>query len=206
MRLSELGERICILGPSNSGKSTLAEAIARKRDLKAIHLDQLYHLPNTNWQMRPVGEFLALHDEAIAIDRWVIDGNYSKCFPQRFQRATGIILLDISTVASLFRYVRRIVFDGTRIGALEGGLDSIKFAMLHHIAVVTPRNRRRYADVYRQLRVPKVYLPSVGAINACYQDWGLERTLRGRDKSFDVASVCPSPALETFDWRIQAGF
>jgi adenylate kinase family enzyme len=179
MRLSELGERICILGPSNSGKSTLAEAIARKSGLKAVHLDQLYHLPNTDWKMRPAVEFLALHDEAIADDRWVIDGNYSKCFPQRFQRATGIILLDISTAASLFRYVRRTVFASRKIGALEGGQDSLKLAMLHHIAVVTPGNRKRYAEVYRQLRLPKVYLPSSRAINACFQDWELGRMPRG---------------------------
>jgi adenylate kinase family enzyme len=178
MQLSELGERICILGPSNSGKSTLADAIARRRSLKVIHLDQLHHIPNTNWKLRPSEEFLALHDEAIASERWVIDGNYSKCFPQRFQRATGIILLDISTVASLFRYIRRTIFDARRIGALEGGQDSIKLAMLHHIAVVTPRNRKRYADVYGQLRLAKVYLPSIRAINACYQDWELERMPR----------------------------
>ena len=181
MRLSELGERICILGPSNSGKSTLAEAIARKRGLKVVHLDQLHHLPNTDWKMRPADEFLALHDEAIAGDQWVIDGNYSRCFPQRFERATGIILLDISTVASLFRYVRRTVLDGSRIGALEGGKDSIKLAMLHHIAVVTPGNRKRYAEAYRQLHLPKVYLPSLRAIKACYHDWGLERVPHGSD-------------------------
>ncbi len=178
MQLSELGERICILGPSNSGKSTLADAIARRRALKAIHLDQLHHIPNTDWKLRPSEEFLALHDEALASDRWVIDGNYSKCFPQRFQRATGVILLDISTVASLFRYIRRTLFDARRIGALEGGQDSIKLAMLHHIAVVTPRNRRRYAEVYRQLRLPKVYLASIRAINACYQAWELEQMPR----------------------------
>lgn len=175
MQLSELGERICILGPSNSGKSTLAEAIARKLDLKAIHLDALYHLPNTNWKKRPDGEFLALHDEAIAGDRWVIDGNYSKCFPQRFQRATGIILLDVSTVTSLLRYLRRTVSNDRRIGALAGGRDSIKLAMLHHIAVVTPGNRRRYADLFRQLYLPKVSLPSMRTINRCYRDWELER-------------------------------
>jgi adenylate kinase family enzyme len=175
MRLSELGERICILGPSNSGKSTLVEAIARKRGLKAIHLDQLHHLPSTDWKPRPEADFLAMHDEVIAGNQWVIDGNYSKCFPQRFQRATGVILLDISTVASLFRYVRRTVIGGARAGALEGGQDSLKMGMIHHLAVVTPRSRNRYADVYRQLDVPKVYLSSIRAIDACYRDWALER-------------------------------
>jgi adenylate kinase family enzyme len=175
MQLSELGERICILGPSNSGKSTLAEAIARKCDLKAIHLDQLHHLPHTDWTPRPADAFLALHEEAIAGDRWVMDGNYSKCFPQRFQRATGVILLDISTASSLLRYVRRTVFPKGRAGALEGGRDSIKLAMLHHIAMVTPANRKRYADTLAQLQLPKVSLLSIRAIDACYLDWALER-------------------------------
>lgn len=175
MQLSELGERICILGPSNSGKSTLADAIARKCRLPAIHLDQLHHLPNTNWKVRPTSEFLALHDEAIARDRWVIDGNYSAYFPQRFQRATGVILLDVSTITSVFRYFRRTITHGSRAGALQGGQDSIKIAMLHHILFVTPGNRKRYAAAYHQLPLPKVYLPSMRAIEACYRDWQLER-------------------------------
>jgi len=173
-RLSQLGERICVMGPSNSGKSTLAAAIARKFALRAIHLDQLYHLPNTNWQVRPEEQFLALHDEAISGVRWGIDGNYSKCLPQRLQRATGMIVLDVSTGASLFRYARRTISDPRTIGTLEGGQDSIKMGMLHHILMVTPANRKRYADLFQQLSLPKVYLPSIRAIKACYQDWGLD--------------------------------
>lgn len=59
MKLSDFGDRICILGPSNSGKSTLADAIARKRGLTPIHLDLLFHLPNTDWLQRPRDEFIA---------------------------------------------------------------------------------------------------------------------------------------------------
>jgi adenylate kinase family enzyme len=66
MQLSELGNRICILGPSNSGKSTLADATVRKRGLSTIHLNRFNHLPNTDWQTCPSNEFLALHDEAIS--------------------------------------------------------------------------------------------------------------------------------------------
>ncbi len=180
MQLSELGERICICGPSNSGKSTLADAIARKRGLKAIHLDQLHHLPHTDWQIRPTDEFVALHDQAINGDEWVMDGNYSNCLPQRLQRATGFILLDISTSASLFRYVRRTLFDHDRIGALAGGQDSIKAGMIHHIVAVTPRSRKRYADMYQRLHLPKVHLSSMRAIKACYQQWGLEHPSSGK--------------------------
>jgi adenylate kinase family enzyme len=174
-QLSELGDRICILGPSNSGKSTLARAIARKRDLTAIHLDRLYHLPNTDWEMRPKEEFVALHDEAIAGHCWVMDGNYSECMPQRFRRATGLILLDVSTAVSLLRYFRRTLFERKRAGALEGGRESLKWDMIHHIAVVTPGNRWRYAMMFHEIDLPKVRLSSAGEIKQCYRTWGLER-------------------------------
>lgn len=179
MQLHELGERICILGPSNSGKSTLADAIARKCGLPAIHLDQIHHLPNTDWKPRPPNEFVALHDEAITGDRWVMDGNYSICMPQRFLRATGLILLDVSTPVSVFRYVRRVLFEQDRAGALEGCRESIKWNMIHHIAVVTPKNRGRYEDIYRQVQLPKICLPSARAIDHCYQQWQLERRVPG---------------------------
>jgi adenylate kinase family enzyme len=175
MQLSDLGERICILGPSNSGKSTLANAIARKRGLEVIHLDRLHHRPGTDWQVRPAAEFQALHDAAIATEQWVMDGNYSKYLPQRFQRATGLILLDISTPTSLFRYFRRTLFERERAGALEGNRDSIKWDMLHHIAVVTRKYRNRYTDMFHATDLPKVLLPSTHAIERAYRQWGLQR-------------------------------
>lgn len=81
MELSELGTRICVLGPSNSGKSTLAAAIGRKLGIEVVHLDQLHHVPSSDWQPRPANEFLALHDEAINREQWVMEGNYSSCMP-----------------------------------------------------------------------------------------------------------------------------
>ena len=90
--LDALGPRICIMGPSNSGKSTLAEAIARKTDLPAVHLDQLHHIPDSQWVPRAPAEFLRLHAEAVSQERWVMEGNYTKCIEERFARATGLIL------------------------------------------------------------------------------------------------------------------
>lgn len=173
--LTDLGPRICIMGPSNSGKSTLATAIGRARGLPAVHLDQLYHLPGTDWQPRPRSEFFALHDDAIRAERWVMDGNYSQCLPQRLARATGFILLEAGTALSLWRYVRRCWFETGRLGALEGGRDSVKWAMLRHIAVTSPRNRRRYQTLFDELALPKVRLATPRELARFYAQEGLQR-------------------------------
>ncbi|QYE36677.1 AAA family ATPase [Polymorphobacter sp. PAMC 29334] len=175
MILDTLGCRICIMGPSGSGKSTLATAIGRSRGLPPIYLDQLYHRPDTNWQPRPAEEFTALHDEALLGARWVMDGNYSRSLPQRLARATGVILLDVPVMTSLLRYLRRAWFERDRHGGLEGGRDSARWAMIHHIAVVAPHSRRRYAEMFGGIGLPKVSLVTTQELTRFYRLEGLDR-------------------------------
>lgn len=169
MRLDEFGPRIAIMGPSGSGKSTLAVAIGRALALPPIHLDQLHHQPGTDWQPRPADEFTALHAAAILGPRWVIEGNYSRLLPQRLARATGLILLDVSTPMSLWRYLRRCWFDRTRHGGLEGASDRVNGAMIRHILGAGRANRRRYRQVFEALDLPKLRLGSARAIAAFYR-------------------------------------
>lgn len=173
--LGDLGPRICILGPSNSGKSTLADMIARSRGHAPIHLDQLYHLPNTDWRPRPVEEFVTLHDAEIADERWVMDGNYSRCMQQRFARSTGVILLDVSTVTSLVRYLRRSWGKRDRIGGLDGGADSVKWDMIRHIVGAGRENRRRYRSMLAGVSTPTIELTSLRQITRFCQQQGLSR-------------------------------
>ncbi len=173
--LDDLGPRICIMGPSNSGKSTLAVALARAQGLEAVHLDQLYHLPGTDWRPRPPDEFAALHDAAIEGPGWIIEGNYSRLLPRRLDRATGFVLLDVSTPVALCRYLRRCWFERDRHGALEGGRDRVKWEMIRHIAVATRANRGRYRRVFEDVRLPKVRLASARALARFYGSNGLSR-------------------------------
>ncbi|NBW08006.1 MAG: AAA family ATPase [Caulobacteraceae bacterium] len=175
MTLDDLGPRIIILGPSNSGKSTLAEAIARARGLQAIHLDQLHHQPGTDWVQRPPEEFVRLHAEAIAGERWVMDGNYSRLLPSRLERATGVIRLELPTAVSLYRYARRSWFERGRVGALDGGRDSVKWVMIHHIAVTTRSNRARDHRAFESFDLPKIRLATPAALNEFYRANGLSR-------------------------------
>ena len=104
-----------------------------------------------------------------------MDGNYSQLLPQRLSRATGFILLDISAPLSLLRFIWRTLVPRGRIGALEGGKDSLKWDMLKHIAITTPKNRKRYADLQHGIELPKIYLRSARQIRSCYSAWELKR-------------------------------
>ncbi|MFW3173656.1 AAA family ATPase [Xanthomonas phaseoli] len=175
MQLDDLGPRICILGPSNSGKSTMAQAMAQARDYVPVHLDQLHHLPNTAWIPRPRQDFMALHCTAIAKERWVMDGNYLGCLAQRLARTTGVIVLDVPTIVSVLRYLRRSWCEPYRYGALEGGKNQVTWAMLRHIAIVERRKQTELSRSIEAVALPTTALRTTSAIDRFYRVERLQR-------------------------------
>ena len=173
--LEALGPRIVILGASNAGKSTLASAIARKTGLTPVYLDRLRFEPHSDWVERPVDDFIAAHDAAIQSERWVSEGNYSFTLPQRFARATGVIVLWDRRWPAFYRYVRRTLFERGRLGSIEGDKDSLKWLMIHWILVVQPARRPMYETLAADSGLPLVRAFGMKEINALYSAWGLER-------------------------------
>ena len=175
--LEQLGPRIMICGPTNSGKSTLAHAIGLKRGVPAVHVDLLRHQPHTDWKQRPDEEFHALHAAAIAEPEWVMDGNYSALMPARYARATGVIVLDERLAVRFARYFRRTLWQRARVGALDGCRDSIKWAMIHWLW-----HTRRSAAILRrkaaQSGLPAVMVGNRRELDALYAAWGLSSATR----------------------------
>jgi adenylate kinase family enzyme len=173
--LPDLGQRIVICGPSCVGKSTLAIVIGSKLGLPVVHLDQLRHLPHTDWQTRSDEDFRRQHDEAIQGQSWVIEGNYSALMPQRLARATGAILLDANRWQRLARYFRRTLWQSDRPGHLEGALDSVKWMMIHWILVMSPKSAQRNRQMLRRTALPLVEVTSARDIETLYRAWYLKR-------------------------------
>lgn len=174
--LQDLGPRIALLGPSNAGKSTLALALGEKLGYPVTHLDQLNHTPHTDWVPRPKAEFAALHEQAILGESWVIEGNYSRLVPRRFERATGAILITSNAWLRLGRYVRRTLGKTSdRAGTVEGAPEYIKWEMVDWILFKTPANAKRYAEMIRQTQLPAVFSNDRHALNDLYRVWGLAR-------------------------------
>lgn len=171
--LRALGPRICVLGQSNSGKSTLSLALARRTGLPVIHLDQLHHLHNTDWRPRDTQEFMQLHRQAIAGECWIIEGNYRRCLPERLERATGVILLDVNLSTSLYRYLRRCTSPRPRPGGVEGASDRISLSMLRYITFETPAKRKNTRALFDDIELPKALLNTQQRTEDAYRYWGI---------------------------------
>lgn len=100
-------ERIMIIGCSGSGKSTLARALKEKLGLPVVHLDQLWW--REGWQNVTREEFDSRLAMALNMDKWIIDGNYSRTVGQRLEKCDTIIYLDFERWECLLGMVQRIL-------------------------------------------------------------------------------------------------
>lgn len=173
MDLKDLGNRICIIGSSSTGKSTLALALSQHLGVPLVHLDQWAHVPGTAWVPRGRDEWAEKHREFL--DRqteWVIEGNYSFLMPERFLKATGIIYLDFPMWGSLLRYFKR-TRSARRVGDLEGAPSAFTWSHLHHMLLVAPKNRQKYLHLLGQSGLPVVHVRRFADLMALYRTWGL---------------------------------
>ena len=141
-------ERINVVGTSCSGKTTLARAVARRLDLPCVELDALFWGPG--WEPVPPELFRSRVADAVAADRWVLDGGYSTVRPFIWERADTVVWLDYPMPLVLGRWARRTVArirDGREFWPGTGNRESLGHALsrggLLWWILTTHRRRRR---------------------------------------------------------------
>ena len=174
--LETLGKRICIIGNSAAGKSTLAQHLANHLNLAVCHLDQIAHIPHTNWEPRDRELMRTDHQNFLAqYDQWIIEGNYSFLMPERFAQATAIIWLDFSRWGSAYRFVKRSLQNNkNRAGNLEGAIQQFNLNMLKHILITVPKNKVRYQNLIAASGIPYVRLTSFKQLLRYYSFWDIK--------------------------------
>ncbi len=98
-------KRIVVVGVTSSGKSTLAENLAKRFDLRFIELDALHWGPN--WQGAPLEIFRDRVEKALQAERWIIAGNYQVVRDLIWTKAEAVIWLDYPFLTVLWQLTRR---------------------------------------------------------------------------------------------------
>ncbi len=99
-------QRVLIIGPCGSGKSTLGRELAPRIGLPLVHMDQLGW--QAGWVETEKAELNARLAEVVAQDAWLIEGNYGSTLTPRLERADTVIYLDFPVPLCLWRLIRRI--------------------------------------------------------------------------------------------------
>ena len=98
-------KRVVVIGVTSSGKSTLAETLAKRFDLNFIELDALHWEPN--WQGAPLDVFRARVEKATLEEKWIVAGNYHVVRDLIWPKAETIIWLDYPFITVLWQLSRR---------------------------------------------------------------------------------------------------
>lgn len=100
-------ERICIIGGSGTGKTTLSKKLSKDLNIPVCHIDGVNYLEN--WEIRDKNERDKIILEKMLQSKWIFDGTYRTTLEQRLEKADTIIYLDYSTFAQVRGVFKRFL-------------------------------------------------------------------------------------------------
>ena len=98
--------KIIVIGCPGSGKTTFAEKLRDKLGLPLYYLDAIWHKPDRTHISRE--EYDARLSEILALDSWIIDGNYSRTVEGRISACDTVFLFDLPASVCLEGAISRL--------------------------------------------------------------------------------------------------
>ena len=99
-------KKIIVIGCPGSGKTTFAEKLKDKIGLPLFYLDAIWHKPDKTHISRE--EYDARLAEILALDSWIIDGNYSRTIESRISACDTVFLFDLPVEVCLDGAISRL--------------------------------------------------------------------------------------------------
>jgi hypothetical protein len=182
-------KRICIIGTSASGKTTLSRSLSSLLGVRHVELDALYHLPN--WSHDDWSQFRERAVAALSHDGWVCDGNYFTRADQ-LRQAELIIWLNYPFRIVFTRVLRRTIvrlFTKEELwnGNREGWRQTFFFKREYHLV-----GSANLLETPQRYSAPAKYTPSaVDRLSPPARSGSMAFTIQWmRSSGTSLASLC----------------
>ena len=104
--MMKVNKKIIVIGCPGAGKTTFAERLSRATGLPLYYLDAIWHKPDRTHISRD--DFDDRLGEILALDEWIIDGNYSRTLERRMIACDTVFLFDLPTEICLAGATERL--------------------------------------------------------------------------------------------------
>lgn len=163
-------KKINIIGTSGSGKSTIGKHLAATLDYPYIEIDAVFW--GKNWQEPSDEVFFPKLKQALQGECWVLDGNYTRTIPIKWEAIDTVIWIDYSLARTLFQAIRRALhrlISQQELWPGTGNRESVSLLFSSQSIVLWTltnfrKNRIRYAKMmeateYRHIRFIRLRSP-----------------------------------------------
>ena len=105
--MTQVGQRIVVVGTTGSGKTTIARQLAQELGYSFVELDVLFWGPN--WTPVPLDVFRERTAQALSGDAWAVGGNYTAARDIVWGRADTLVWLDYPLPLIMWQLLRRTI-------------------------------------------------------------------------------------------------
>ena len=153
-------QRINVVGASGSGKSIFSRKLSAILSIPHVEMDAIFWQPN--WQESDDNTFFSkLSAEISPLSNWVLDGNYTRSIPIKWEKVDLVIWLDYSFIRTVLQAIRRAIsraWSQKELWAGTGNKETFReLFSTDSIVLYTIKSHKRIRKKYELLILDKSY-------------------------------------------------